>query len=290
MPWISTLFSFWSIGSTITVALLTLCLAAFIAYVIRSLTHRSIPQAASPEQCASAPAGAGTGIAVCISVGHCNIDERDVVRIGQDVLTDAGDSFGEHTSPQAASAPFMTPQVSEAGSDFLEVELVRSNAEVWGFAWNVGAYAEQRLVVAGVDPSSPSGRWGAERRERGLRAIERGDELVAANGVAEHGDIRRQLVTADVVSARFRLGEGCRGQSVRGSDSSHSPGTSVASGRVRGELARRRRMVSNALLVPSRSSELSSSVSSSTAALESSPVHSTGSTTFESATSPKCKV
>lgn len=88
--------------------------------------------------------------------------------------------------------------------DTLDVVLSRSDAEAWGFAWNVSAHASQRLVVAGVDPRSPAGRWNTAQHESGLRPICRGDELLEVNGVSAHDAMRRELVAALVARLLFR--------------------------------------------------------------------------------------
>lgn len=89
-------------------------------------------------------------------------------------------------------------------ADSFQVRLERKSGEAWGFAWHVGAHAAKRLLVAGVDPASPAGLWGAFQSHRGLRGIERGDELLSVNGMAEHGTMRRELVAAAEVDLIFR--------------------------------------------------------------------------------------
>lgn len=88
--------------------------------------------------------------------------------------------------------------------DTLDVVLSRRDVEAWGFAWNVGAHASQRLVVVGVDPMSPAGRWNSAQQESGLRPICRGDELLEVNGVSAHDAMRRELVAALVARLLFR--------------------------------------------------------------------------------------
>eukprot|EP00930_Biecheleria_cincta_P054432 TRINITY_DN4055_c0_g1_i2.p1 TRINITY_DN4055_c0_g1~~TRINITY_DN4055_c0_g1_i2.p1 ORF type:complete len:910 (-),score=137.55 TRINITY_DN4055_c0_g1_i2:53-2782(-) len=88
--------------------------------------------------------------------------------------------------------------------DTLDVVLSRSDVEAWGFAWNVSAHASQRLVIAGVDPRSPAGRWNKAQQESRLRPICRGDELLEVNGVSAHDAMRRELVAALVARLLFR--------------------------------------------------------------------------------------
>eukprot|EP00931_Biecheleriopsis_adriatica_P047882 TRINITY_DN27639_c0_g1_i1.p1 TRINITY_DN27639_c0_g1~~TRINITY_DN27639_c0_g1_i1.p1 ORF type:complete len:781 (+),score=185.66 TRINITY_DN27639_c0_g1_i1:160-2502(+) len=110
---------------------------------------------------------------------------------------------------QRSSEPVLWRKAPEESADDTdsepyEVVLSRSETEAWGFAWNVGAHAAQRLLIAGVDPSSPAGRWNQEQQVRGNRRICRGDELVEVNGVEGHEEMRRELVAAGVARLLFR--------------------------------------------------------------------------------------
>eukprot|EP00929_Paragymnodinium_shiwhaense_P075694 TRINITY_DN38728_c0_g1_i1.p1 TRINITY_DN38728_c0_g1~~TRINITY_DN38728_c0_g1_i1.p1 ORF type:complete len:1271 (-),score=240.67 TRINITY_DN38728_c0_g1_i1:89-3814(-) len=127
-----------------------------------------------------------------------------------------------------------------------EVRLERTGGEAWGFAWQVGAHAELRLIVAGVSPASPPGRWSSERRASGLRAIERGDELVGVNLACDHGSMRQELASASAAVMRF-LPAGA----VTPLGGISSPGraggvAAAAGGGVRSALARRRLAASQA--------------------------------------------
>ena len=64
-----------------------------------------------------------------------------------------------------------------------------SEGEAWGFAWHSKAFCEQRrerrnsetgvskrLIVVGIDPDSPAGRWQLQREHQGLPTVQRGDE------------------------------------------------------------------------------------------------------------------
>eukprot|EP00929_Paragymnodinium_shiwhaense_P041390 TRINITY_DN21494_c0_g1_i2.p1 TRINITY_DN21494_c0_g1~~TRINITY_DN21494_c0_g1_i2.p1 ORF type:complete len:1083 (+),score=223.47 TRINITY_DN21494_c0_g1_i2:160-3408(+) len=90
---------------------------------------------------------------------------------------------------------------------YLQVLLERRPGEAWGFAWHVNALPAQRLLAAGVDLHSPAGRWVAERRKKGLRGIERGDELVGANLATTYDAIMEELAVAERVFLRLLSAE-----------------------------------------------------------------------------------
>ncbi|CAE8605660.1 unnamed protein product, partial [Polarella glacialis] len=92
----------------------------------------------------------------------------------------------------------------DTDADAYEVILSRTDTEAWGFAWNVGAHAVQRLLVAGIDPTSPAGRWNAQQQVQHSRGICRGDELVEVNGASDHARMRRELVATSVARFVFR--------------------------------------------------------------------------------------
>lgn len=109
--------------------------------------------------------------------------------------------------PEALPRPC---QVAFDASNVFQVFLERRPGESWGFAWHTRAYAAQRFLIAGIDPKSPAGRWGAERQARGLPAIGRNDELLSANWARHHGDIRRELVVADRLCLSFLRADATR--------------------------------------------------------------------------------
>ena len=74
-----------------------------------------------------------------------------------------------------------------------DMRLFVSEGEAWGFAWHSKAFCEQRrerrnsetgvskrlaerLIVVGIDPDSPAGRWQLQREHQGLPTVQRGDE------------------------------------------------------------------------------------------------------------------
>merc|ERR1719215_105289 len=85
-----------------------------------------------------------------------------------------GDAASE--LPGRGPESIANPDAADDGmrNDSFQVRLERKSGVAWGFAWHVGAHAAKRLLVAGVDPASPAGLWGATQSERGLRGIERG--------------------------------------------------------------------------------------------------------------------
>ncbi|CAE8581914.1 unnamed protein product [Polarella glacialis] len=86
----------------------------------------------------------------------------------------------------------------------IEVVLERRLDEPWGFVWSTGtARARHRLVLDGVLTNSAAGCWNARQRELGLRALERGDLLVDANGARGSQPIQRELSAADFIKAGF---------------------------------------------------------------------------------------
>jgi len=90
----------------------------------------------------------------------------------------------------------------------LEVCLERLPGEAWGFAWHSKAFCEQRLIVVGIDPDSPAGRWQLQREHQGLPTVQRGDELVCANEVAQHSSMQISLVVANKLRLKFLRAEG----------------------------------------------------------------------------------
>ncbi|CAE8626634.1 unnamed protein product [Polarella glacialis] len=86
----------------------------------------------------------------------------------------------------------------------IEIVLERRLDEPWGFVWSTGtARARHRLVLDGVLTNSAAGCWNARQRELGLRALERGDLLVDANGARGSQPIQRELSAADFIKAGF---------------------------------------------------------------------------------------
>lgn len=90
----------------------------------------------------------------------------------------------------------------------LEVCLERLPGEAWGFAWHSKAFCEQRLIVVGIDPDSPAGRWQLQREHQGLPTVQRGDELVCANDVTQHSSMQISLVVANRLRLKFLRAEG----------------------------------------------------------------------------------
>ena len=90
----------------------------------------------------------------------------------------------------------------------IEVCLERLPGEAWGFAWHRKAFSDQRLIIVAIDGDSPAGRWQQERKHRGLPTLERGDELVCANELAQHSSMQISLVVANKLRLKFLRPEG----------------------------------------------------------------------------------
>mmetsp|Transcript_9778 Transcript_9778/g.17663 ORF Transcript_9778/g.17663 Transcript_9778/m.17663 type:complete len:644 (+) Transcript_9778:117-2048(+) len=114
---------------------------------------------------------------------------------------------GVDALPKQADEKEACAEVSGGGADSsstCEFVLVRGPGEAWGFAWHVRAHADKRLVVAGIDPASPAGRWSAEQKAQGKLGIQRGDELLSVNGALQHHAMRHELVAAEAAVLLFR--------------------------------------------------------------------------------------
>jgi len=131
----------------------------------------------------------------------CSRGVRQVQCAGDDQVAPSaatGAQGDDRAPPQA---------VAEPGSNYVQVVLEREPGEAWGFAWHTRAYAAQRFLIAGIDPKSPAGRWGADRQKNDLPTIGRGDELLSVNWATNHSLIRRELVVADKVTLGFLRSE-----------------------------------------------------------------------------------
>ncbi|CAE7214908.1 CUV [Symbiodinium pilosum] len=98
----------------------------------------------------------------------------------------------------------------------LEVCLERLPGEAWGFAWHSKAFADQRLIIVGIDVDSPAGRWQMERKHQGLPIVGRGDELVCANDLSQHSSMQISLVVANRLRLKFLRSDSAAGHSAGG--------------------------------------------------------------------------
>ncbi|CAJ1380201.1 unnamed protein product [Effrenium voratum] len=112
-----------------------------------------------------------------------------------EVVEDAkSESVSQSESTPKAREDLPEPEPEGEEERCLEATLERLPGEAWGLAWNKVAYAQQRLLVAAVDPNSPAGRWQQERKAQGLPTLELGDELISANDVTQHSSMQITLV------------------------------------------------------------------------------------------------
>ncbi|CAJ1334165.1 unnamed protein product [Effrenium voratum] len=96
--------------------------------------------------------------------------------------------------------------VSDVTQDYVELRLERgSSSERLGLVWHVQAYAAQRFLLAGLEPTSLAGRARKPRAQgRGLR---RGDELVSVNGKCQFHLMCKELASTNKLSLQFLRAE-----------------------------------------------------------------------------------